>query len=75
MIGFLLVCREVISHFSIDMDQNLFVGEIYVILSKEVKSIIKTIWTKFTIQTSKQISLKPEESLNNDQSNKIIKLK
>ena len=37
------------------MDQNLFVGDIYSILKKEIKSIINTTSTKFTINTQGRI--------------------
>ncbi len=43
------------SQFGIELDQNLFVGEIYSILKKEVKSIINTTSTKFTINTQGRI--------------------
>ena len=55
MIGFLLVVREVTSQFGIEMDQNLFVGDIYTILKKEIKSIINTKSTKFAIQSQHKI--------------------
>ena len=48
--------REVTSQFGIELDQNLFVGDIYAILKQEVKSIINTTSTKFAIATEVRVS-------------------
>jgi hypothetical protein len=56
LIGFLLVVREVTSQFGIELDQNLFVGDIYAILKQEVKPIINTTSTKFAIVTEVRVS-------------------
>ncbi len=76
MIGFLLVVREVTSHFGVDLDQNLFVGEIYAILRKELKSIISISSTKFTINTQLRIAEERKvNDYNSDDSQSILKLK